>query len=187
MAKKTYKKKAKKTDKMKESLFDAVKIIVLGLLMGAVCTYNVRFSFATVTREECRVVETAFTDYESISRKGPINFSVYGKNGEHFLIRRIMVDQEVLDALSKIPPNEEIHLLIHPNGDNIMEIVRGNEILLAFDDAMRGMEKEASFFSGLGNFMYAGTLFGGCYLVYLLHQRKRFECVRNKTKKGRKS
>ena len=41
---------------------DAVKIIVIGLLLGTVFTFGAQISNASVTQEECMVVETEFVD-----------------------------------------------------------------------------------------------------------------------------
>ena len=178
---------AKKRYKKKETLSDAVKLIVMGLLMGAVFTYNVRFLNATVIRDECTMTEIVFADYECYGSKGYVRkIAVYGSDGERYFIDGSVADREVVDVLSEIPLNKGIRLLLHPNSDSIMEIVSQDEIILNFEDSMRELEKEASFFSGLGNFMYAGALFGGGWLVYELHQRNKFECEDGQSKKGQR-
>ena len=78
---------AKKTYKKKESLSDAVKIIVIGLLLGTVFTFGQQFWSATVTRNACTVVETTFVDYEydrGIGRYNSESLSVDCGDGERY-------------------------------------------------------------------------------------------------------
>ena len=172
---------AKKRYKKKETLSDAITLIVIGLIMGTVFTFGMQFWSAAVSREECRVVETTFVDYEVVSRRGRVNeIIVECADGARFYIDGASVTDELRTELSELPLRGEITLLIHPNSSTILEFICGDEMLLEFENTMEALEGEAREFLWLGLAMYALSLYGVYCLIRILHIRKQF----NSAKKG---
>lgn len=176
---------AKKTYKKKESLSDAVKIIVIGLLLGTVFTFGQQFWSATVTRNECTVVETTFVDYEynhGLGRYKSKSLSVVCGDGERYWFDSASIYYSLMDELDAIVPGEEITLLLHPNSDVILELATENKVILSFDEAMEDVAGERTFFFYMGILMYGSSLYGVYVVVKVLKRRKEY----SQSKKGRR-
>ena len=176
---------AKKTYKKKESLSDAVKIIVIGLLLGTVFTFGQQFWSATVTRNACTVVETTFVDYEydrGIGRYNSESLSVDCGDGERYRFDSASIYYSLMDELDAIVPGEEITLLLHPNSDVILELATEDEVILSFEEAMEDVAGERTFFFYMGILMYGASLYGVYVVVRVLKRRKEY----SQSKKGRR-
>lgn len=152
-----------------KKLSDAVKLIVIGLLLGTVFTFGEQFWSATVTRDECTVVETTFVDYEyhRRHRRGYTveRLSMECSDGETYIFHGELISKALRDSLASLSPNEPIILLLHPNGNQIMELATEDEVLLTFDEAMELTESARTGFFYLGILMYGGAVYGGCKAI----------------------
>ena len=175
---------AKKRYKKKETLSDAVKIIVIGLLLGTVFTFGQQFSSATVTRDECTVVETEFVDYEYAHhhRRRGRSLSVDCTDGTRYRFDSASIYKSLMDELDTIVPGEEITLLLHPNSDVILELATENRVVLSFEEARADMAGERTFFFYMGIIMYGSSLYGVYLLVKVLKRRKAY----SQSKKGQR-
>lgn len=162
---------AKKRYKEKTKLSDAVKIIVIGLLLGTVFTFGARISNASVTQDECTVVETEFVDYNYRYRRGGERLSVDCADGERYWFDAASDLIKLRDDMAEIPPQEKITMLLHPNSHSIMEFTTKNEVILSFDEAMEDMARDRKFFFCMGIVMYGGAVYGGVAAMQCLRRR----------------
>ena len=68
--------------------------------------------------------------------------------------------------------NDDITLLIHPNGNTIVEFLNDQTVLLNFDETISKLDEESTGFLFLGIFMYFCALVGLYYTVYHIIRRK---------------
>ena len=176
---------AKKRYKKKETLSDGIKLIVVGLLLGTVFTFGQQFWSATVTRDECTVVETTFVDYEydhGVGRYNSKSLSIDCGDGERYWFDSASIYYSLMDELDAIVPGEEITLLLHPNSDVILELATEDKVILSFDEAMEDVAGERTFFFYMGILMYGSSLYGVYVMVMVLKRRKED----SQSKKGRR-
>ena len=175
---------AKKRYRKKETLSDGIKIIVIGLLLGTVFTFGIPFGSATVTREQCTLVETEFVDYDyDYSRRGE-HLSVDCTDGVRYRFDSASIYYSLRDELDAIVPGEEITLLLHPNSDVIMELATEDRIVLSFDEAMEDMVGERTFFFYMGIIMYGSSLYGIYLLIKVLKRRKEYSSFKKGMRKS---
>ncbi len=173
---------AKKRYRKKETLSDGIKIIVIGLLLGTVFTFGQHFWQATVTRDECMVVETTFVDYEYDrgSRRRGEKLSIDCADGMRYWFDSASLDKSLRDELEILANGEEITMLLHPNSDVILELATENRVVLSFEEAMADMSGERTFFFYMGIIMYGSSLYGIYLLIKVLKRRKEY----SSSKKG---
>ena len=115
----------------------AIFLLITGLLLGSVFTFGMQYWNSGVTREECTLIETQFIAYKEIHQpKRPIKIqeiAVDCANGERYFIDSVSVNTDLQNSLSKLSRQQEIHLLIHPNSNTIVEFSTENGTILTFD------------------------------------------------------
>ena len=152
----------------------AIFLLIVGLFIGTVFTFGFQYWNAEVTREDCIKVETQFVSHDEIRRrKGIKEIYIDCTNGERYSIDGVCINKEIRKAVSKIPENEEITLLIHPNSDTVVEFTCESGTLLTFDETIDKLEGEATGFLFFGLFMYFCALVGFYHIVlYSVHKFK---------------
>ena len=153
----------------------AIALLVVGILLGSIFSFGMQYWNKEVTREECVKIQTQFLGYKEDLRKGHINQIIIDcTNGERYVIDGGSVNSKLQNYLSKISPNEDITLLIHPNSDTIVEFSTSFETILIFSETIDKLGGEATGFLFLGFFMYFCSLVGLYYIV--CHGRKKWKC-----------
>ena len=143
------------------TLGQSLVLLVLGLLMGTVFTFGMQYWNDTVIKEECTYIETQFLDYEEIKQRGRINqIAIDCSDGERYFIDQVSVDTELRESLAETEENDNIAMLIHPDGGDILELTIDGAELLNFDETTEELGKNARTFGYLGLFMYLAALLG---------------------------
>ena len=153
----------------------AIALLVVGILLGSIFSFGMQYWNKEVTREECVKIQTQFLGYKEVLRKGHINQIIIDcTNGERYFFDGGSVNSKLQNYLSKISPNEDITLLIHPNSDTIVEFSTSFETILIFSETIDKLGREATGFLFLGFFMYFCSLVGLYYIV--CHGSKKWKC-----------
>ena len=155
----------------------AILLLTFGLFLGSVFTFGMQYWNSEVTREECTLIDTQFVSYSEIrqlKRSMEIKeIAVDCVNGERYFIDGVSVNTDLQNSLSKLTRQQEIHLLIHPNSNTIVEFSTENGNILDFNKTTRKLGRESTGFLFLGFFLYFCALVGLYYVVLnCIHKRK---------------
>ena len=150
----------------------AIFLLIAGLLLGSVFTFGMQYWNAKVTREECSLIDTEFVSYkEKRQPKRPMEIkeiAVDCANGERYFIDGVSVNSDLRNSLSALSQRQEIHLLIHPNSNTIVEFSTENDTILTFHETIRKLSGEATGFLFPGLFMYICSLVGLYHIAFHL-------------------
>ena len=89
-------------------------------------------------------------------------------DGESFSISGSCTGSELAERVERLP-GKNVHFLVRPGSNYVLQIESGEQILLDFDVSQEQMWKNAVAFAFLGILMYAGSI----YLIYELVFRKK--------------
>ena len=153
----------------------AIFVFVACLLLGSVFTFGMQFWNSKVSREDCTRVETRLISYEERRRPRYATYinATYIKeiavdcaDGKRYFIDGACINTELKNALAELSSREKITLLIHPNGNTVVELSNKDGYLLTFDHAIGKLGNEATAFMLLGIFMYLCSFAGLYYVVW---------------------
>ena len=154
----------------------AVFMLVIGILLGSVFVFGMQYWNKNIARDDCTAVKTQFLSYDEIRRlKRPMKIreiAIDCVDGSRYFIDGISINDELLNQLSSLSPNDNITLLIHPNSSTIVEFLSNQTVLLNFDETINKLDGESYGFLFLGFFMYFCALVGLYYTVYHIIRRK---------------
>lgn len=155
----------------------AVVMLVVGLFLGNIFTFGMRYWNARVTEEDCISVETQFLDYQKTYRsKSPLRVNeifVYCADGNRYTIDSVSVNEQLQQKLSMLSENVPIKLLIHPNSDTIVAFSTDQHLLLDFEETINKLDTDATGFMLIGLFLYFCALTGLYYIVdHFFRKRK---------------
>ncbi len=141
----------------------AIFIAVLSLLMTLI---SAKFFLANSPIDKSEAIEkTAVFDFCDIQYGK--NFSLayavlFFENAEEEYIRGICVNQDLRKDIEAIKKGTELHILINPDNNYIVELKANEEEILNFDYAQKKLHQEGVSFLYLGIFMLVVC----CYFVY---------------------
>ena len=158
------------------TLKEALLIFILGTLLGTVFTFGMQYWNEEVPLESCTTVKTKFLSYDEDRRlKKPsqiVQIFIDCANGERYVIDGASVNTELRNTLSALQEGETITLLIHPNGNTIVDFSSPHGKLLDFEDTIKNLSGEATGFLILGIFLYLVSLLGLYHIVsHLIRKR----------------
>lgn len=87
-------------------------------------------------RGSIKYIDLEFEDYEELTVDGCCSNS------------------NLVEQLDDIPAGTQIHLLVHPKSENVLQLDVNGDILLEFNDAQNRIWREAVAFAVMGLFMY---------------------------------
>ena len=164
----------RKSDPMPFKL--AVFMLAVGILLGSVFTFGMQYWNKNIPKEECKVVKTQFLAYDEIWHVKPtvsiVEIAIDCTDGNRYFIDGVSINEELRNQLSSLSKNDDITLLIHPNGNTIVEFLNDQTVLLNFDETISKLDEESTGFLFLGIFMYFCALVGLYYTVYHIIRRK---------------
>ena len=164
----------RKSDPMPFKL--AMFMLAIGILLGSVFTFGMQYWNKNIPKEECKVVKTQFLAYDEIWHAKPtvsiVEIAIDCTDGNRYFIDGVSVNEELRNQLSSLSKNDDITLLIHPNGNTIVEFLNDQTVLLNFDETISKLDEESTGFLFLGIFMYFCALVGLYYAVYHIIRRK---------------
>lgn len=103
------------------------------------------------------------------NRYGSINEIVlYFHDADSQYVRSCCLGNGLTEKLENLPAGTNMHLLIHPQSGNVIQIEANGETLLESDYAQKKLLEEAWGFFGLGLFMY---LSAGVMIVVLIRKK----------------
>lgn len=159
----------------------AMFLLTVGLLLGSVFTFGMQYWNAKAAYDDCKKIETQFLSYREshriglkpTHRKGQNELIIDCANGERYFIDGECNNAQLRSALSKLTPNENISLRLHPNQNKIVEFSTETAKILHFDDTMQKLGSEATGFFYLGIFMYLCALLGLYYVIWHAIKRRK--------------
>ena len=114
---------------------------------------------------------TAILDRTSTARGrfGSINYlTLHFSNADLEDVRACCLGNGLTEKLENLPAGTNMHLLIHPQSGNVIQIEANGKTLLESDYAQKKLLEEAWGFFGLGLFMY---LSAGVMIVVLIRKK----------------
>ena len=139
--------KADTTSKPSPPLFPLIFLVISSLFVGSIFTFVIQFRNAEVTRESCQVIETQFISYDARYRKTKVRQIVIDcSNGKSYFIDSASITSRLKADVSELIEFENITLLIHPNGNRIVEFTSEDGKLMEFEDTIAKFGREANGF-----------------------------------------
>ena len=132
-------------------------LLVVGVVLGTVFTFGMRYWNSSVTKDKAIFTEAEFSSYEIIygRRHSTVKeVKLIFNDREPLFIDGACCNQEVLDKLDTVISGTELQMYLHPNGGELLDIRNNGISILRFDDAVDAVSSEASAFFILGVFMY---------------------------------
>lgn len=163
-----------KNTKKKPSLYEAVFLLIIGIVLGTVFIFGMNTFREPVKRSDCEKIKTEFVDYKKIYNKhGQVKeILIKCADNEQYSIHYFLINIELIENLSKLEANEKITLLVHPDRNVIVEFSAGKKII-RFDEAVNSLKKNDKGFLYLGLFMYFCAAFGLYFTVRYLRKNPR--------------
>lgn len=132
-------------------------LLVVGVVLGTVFTFGMRYWEASVTRDEAIYVEAEYASYEILygrHRSTVSEVKLFFNDREPLFIDGACCNQEVLDKLDTVISGTELQMYLHPNGGELLDIRNNGISILRLDDAVDAVSSEVSAFFIIGVFMY---------------------------------
>ena len=147
--------------------FEAIFLLIAGLIMGTVFTFGMKYWNAPITQDEAQQVTAIFSSVKEKLRRGHVQeIIVRFENHKQLYIDGRCIDSRLCDAISEIVPGTVIEMMVHPNSNIILEMKVGTTKILQFQDSVRRLSSEVSGFMYLGFFCYLMALMGaGCLIL----------------------
>ena len=147
----------------------AIFLLIVGLFLGTVFTFGMQHWNAEVPREACMQIETQILDHKvkPVGRTGASELIyIECANGERNDIDSVSSTAELQRALTALPEDEKVTLLVRPNSSAmVVGIYTESETLLDFDEAIEKLGGEAAGFLFLGLFLYLVALIGLYHII----------------------
>lgn len=137
------------------SKFEAAILAVLGLLLGTVFTFGMRYWQSPVMKTEAIYDEAVFSSFEEVSRRSHVKeILLRFEDREQVSVDGACLTDEVIAQIEALTPGSTVTLYIHPNSDTVLELICHGEVILPFDETVKKVATEANAFAVLGVFMY---------------------------------
>lgn len=164
MGKFSYRRKKKRFAEI--SKFEALFLIIVGLLLGTVFTFGMHYWQSPIPKEEAIHVEATLSSiHENYGRHGLNEIIVRFEDHEQLCIKSPCLSSSVVQQVEALKPGSRLNLYAHPNSDTILELSYQGKIILAFDDAVKKLSWEVSAFTFLGAFLYLTAAFGAIKII----------------------
>lgn len=136
-------------------------MLIAGLILGTVFTVGERYWYAPIPQENA-IAETAIYQscQESTSHGHLQEMKILFENHAPLYIKGACLTRELLDDIHALVPGTELTLLVHPNSGTILELRANGSVLLAFQDAVKGIALETNGFFGFGLLCYCRAAYG---------------------------
>ena len=96
-----------------------------------------------------------FLDYKEIKQRSRINqIAIDCADGERYFIDQVSINTRLREDLAELEKNDNITMLIHPNGGNIVELTHCGAELLNFEETMETLGKDAKSKYSFKNYDY---------------------------------
>lgn len=137
------------------SKFEAIFLVVLGLLLGTVFTFGMRYWQSPVMKTEAIYDEAVFSSFEEVSRRGHVHeILLRFEDRAQVSVDSACLTDEVIAQIEAITPGSTVTLYIHPNSSTVLELIDHGTVILPFDETVKKVSTEANAFAVLGIFMY---------------------------------
>ncbi len=141
-------------------------ILVAGLLLGTIFTFGVSYWYATVSREECIVVNATYKSFEDHHIRMTHEIELFFFDYEQKTINDDSFDTEyIVNFLNKTPSNSKVVMLLHPNSEFMLELIINGDKLFSFETTMKQVSNERIVFVIFGCLLYAGAFAAGIKLI----------------------
>ncbi|MBQ7160552.1 MAG: hypothetical protein IJR90_02470 [Clostridia bacterium] len=162
----------KSSDGTRIAKHQAVILLAVGLVLGTVFTFGVKYWNKGISvNETIKVTGT----YQSYHIRSGYEGLVREKSGKEITVCFSDIENKFVDSscntdalrekLRSVTPGTKVEMLIHPNSPTIMEMRADGTEILSFEDASRAMASSSAGFMLLGLFLYAMAVYGGYLLL----------------------
>ena len=171
--------------KNKITLGTAIAMTVLCLVLGTVFLLNHTYWERPVEKDEAVQVSAIYKSYyykEGIqgtrySRSAVLK--LYFKDNDTLFFNDCYIDTELVEKIDALPEGTRLDMLLHPNGDDIIECKAEGETLLDFEWATSRLLINSVGFVVIGICLYAI----GAYFIYHTIRLTRWRLKLNKSNK----
>lgn len=143
-------------------------LLVVGVVLGTVFTFGMRYWEASVTRDEAIYVEAEYASYEILygrHRSTVSEVKLFFNDREPLFIDGACCNQGVFDKLEAAESGAVFKMYLHPNSNTLLEIQNNDVIILQFENAVDALMSEISAFLILGILMYLIAVFALIKLI----------------------
>ena len=145
--------------------------VLIGLFLGTVFIFGVRFWNAPIAEEDAIHTTAVFSSCEETRRRGNLKqIIIRTEDDEQMYIDGVCITAKLRDAIHRLTPGTLLSLTVHPNSNCILAMRTEHAILMEFWDSSQRLTDEANGFQWLGLFCYGLAVYG---LVSLLRTKKR--------------
>ncbi len=141
-------------------------ILVFGLLLGTVFVFGVSYWYATVSKEECIVINATYKSFDDyhIRMTHEIQLSFFDYEQQTINDDSFNTD-EIISFLEQTPSNSKAVMLLHPNSEFILGLTINDNVMFTFETTMKQLETERIFFVIFGCLLYLGSIASGIKLI----------------------
>lgn len=155
----------------KMTKFEAIVLLVLGLIMGTVFTFGVQYWNAPITQDKAQRVTATFSSAIERSGRGYVKeIIVRFEDHKQLYIDGSCVDDALCYEISKITSGTVLKMMMHPNSNVILDMEIGKTKILNFHDSVQQLSSEGLGFMVLGVFCYSMAFMGAGHFIL---QKKR--------------
>ena len=125
-------------DKKSMARAEAWFLLIAGLIMGTVFTFDMQYWNAPITQEEAVCITVVFESYTEQKGRGHVKEIILRfEDYEQLYVDGVCVTEELRNSIHGLAPGTPLTLMVHPNSKTIMDLKVGNLVLLDFQNAYR--------------------------------------------------
>lgn len=168
--------------------FGALLLALICLFIGTVFTVGMQYWNKSVKPQDCERVSTQFVSYEKNYGRGKNSHHLHEidikcADGREYTIDGSCLSKEVISKVSALKKGDNITLLLHPKGDQIIEFCVNNSIIMEFDESMSRLRVESNGFFIFGIFLYGAAVLFILIFIYLFFVNKDDRLYRKRLRK----
>lgn len=138
-------------------------LLIVGLLMGTVCTVDLAYWSVPIEASEARQVTATFESYTMPNSK---DATVYFSDREPLTIDELCTSDRVESRLRALTEGAKVQLLLHPNSDTILAMQSEEGLtVLDFDDAQEALRSGNKGWLVFAIVMHTLAVWGLCGLI----------------------
>ena len=108
-----------------------------------------------ISKSEAIFLTATYSQCDPSSRRGQTKYvDLEFEDYEELTVDGCCASSDLLEQLDKLPPGTQMHLLVHPESENVLQLVANGEMVLEFHDAQNRIWREAVAFAVMGLFLY---------------------------------
>ena len=137
----------------------ALVMALISIYMGTMFSSTLYLN-QPIDREDATQLNCTYKESIVHTQRGSIReIKLLFHDGSAQYIDGSCANDELVEALEKVPVETTLKMLINPNNDYVVELISNDETLLDFDYAQKELERDGIGFFYLGIVMYGFAIF----------------------------